>query len=140
MRSRGRIIGLDVGERRIGVAMSDPGGTLASPLTVIDADEASEAIRELVVQYNVERLVVGIPHSLSGALGPQAQTTYRFLERLRERLSLPVDTWDERFSTLAADKALAEAGTKSKKKKGRRDALAAAWVLQGYLDRMRAQE
>ncbi|HEX77859.1 MAG TPA: Holliday junction resolvase RuvX [Dehalococcoidia bacterium] len=133
-------MGLDVGERRIGVALSDPGGILASPLAVIDAHEAAafEAIQALAAQHQVERLVVGMPRSLGGGLGPQAQAIQAFKEKLQARLSLPVDTWDERFSTVAAERILAEAGTKARKRKGLRDAVAAALVLQGYLDGMRA--
>ena len=133
---------LDVGERRIGVALSDPEGILASPMTVIQADEpeAFDTISDLVVQHNVERLVVGIPRSLDGSIGPQAQVTYDFVARLRSRVGVPLDTWDERFSTVAADRAMAEAGTRSKKRKKIRDAVAAAVVLQSYLDRMRTQD
>lgn len=140
MKATGRIMGLDVGERRIGVALSDPQGILATPLDIIDAAEpqALDTIRNLISQYNVQRLVVGMPRSLSGDLGPQAQATLGFIERLKSRISIPVDTWDERLSTVAADRAMAEAGTKARKKKGMRDAVAAALVLQSYLDRLRA--
>ena len=134
------MLGLDIGDKRIGVALGDPEGVLASQLTTIlrKEDEADlEAILELARQHGVERIVVGLPISMDGSLGKQAEKVLTFSRSLAQRAEMPVDSWDERLSTVAADRAMVEAGVKSAKKKARRDSLAAAIMLQAYLDRHR---
>lgn len=134
-----RVLGLDVGDKRIGVAMSDSLGIIANALTVIvrkSEDAALEEITALARQHEVGRIVVGLPRSMDGSLGPQALSVQRFVETLEGHTELPVVTWDERLSTVAAQRALAEAGVKRKKMKKHVDAVAAAFVLQGYLDGM----
>ncbi|HUV51705.1 MAG TPA: Holliday junction resolvase RuvX [Dehalococcoidia bacterium] len=136
-------MGLDIGERRIGVALSDPLGIMASALTVIERttdDAAIKQIVELARQNDVERFVIGLPRSLDGSLGKQAQTVEAFIELLKSHTELPVITWDERFSTVAAERMLLEAGMKRDKRKRHRDAVAAAFILQGYLDRERNRD
>lgn len=138
----GRILGLDVGDRWIGVALSDPEGILASPLTRITrtgAEATIEAILQLVRQYEVKRVVAGLPYSMQGGLGQQAKKVLDFLHELRQHLEIPVETWDERLSTVAAERMMREAGIVRKKKKGKIDAAAAALILQGYLDEMRTE-
>ncbi len=131
-------MGLDVGDRRLGVALSDPEGVLASELTTISSkgEEADlEAILDLARQHGVERIVVGLPLSMDGSIGQQAEKVLAFSRVLTERAHIPVDHWDERLSTVAADRAMMEAGLKLTKRKARRDSLAAAIMLQTYLDR-----
>jgi putative pre-16S rRNA nuclease len=133
-----RILGLDIGEKRIGVALSDPLGIMAGALTVIDrtTDEAAvQQIVDLARQNEVERIVVGMPRSLDGSLGRQAQAVQSFVDLLKKGIDIPVVTWDERLSTVAAERALLETGMKRDKRKKHRDSLAAAFILQGYLDR-----
>lgn len=135
-----RIIGLDVGEKRIGVAMSDPLGILASPLTQINRTgnrTAIEAILELVRQHEVERIIAGMPYSIDGSLGQQAERVGGFLRKLSEHLDIPVETWDERYTTVAAEGKMAEAGIRKDKRKKQIDAAAAALILQEYLDTKR---
>ncbi len=135
-----RSLGLDVGERRTGVAISDAQGLVAFPLSVIDHknDEAAIAdIIRLAQQYQVERIVVGLPYSLDGGLGRQAEKVKAFSERLGRRISIDVQLWDERLSTVAAERSMIEAGTKRGKRKYQRDAVAAAFILQGFLDSSR---
>jgi len=130
-----------VGERRIGAAVSDPDGILAMPLAAVEArseNEALERISALAREHEVERVVVGLPLSLDGSLGPQAQRVKSFADALAERTELPVVTWDERLSTVAAGRALADAGVKRGKRKKRLDSTAASLILQGYLDRQRS--
>jgi putative Holliday junction resolvase len=132
-----RIMGLDIGEKRIGVALSDPLGIIASALTVIERRTDDAAIRQIVElarQSEVERIVIGLPRSLDGSMGRQAQTVQAFIELLKSHTELPIIIWDERLSTVAAEKTLLEAGTKRDKRKRHRDAVAAAFILQGYLD------
>ena len=133
-----RTLGLDVGEKRIGVALSDSEEILATALTVIERksdDAALKSILALAAEHEVERIVVGLPISLDGRLGPQARRVQSFADALNERTVLPVVTWDERFSTSDAERVLMEAGLKRDKRKKRLDSVAAAFILQGYIDR-----
>ncbi len=134
-------LGLDIGEKRIGVAIADPEGLLAIPLTVIErvGEEADlETILALASEHGVRRIVVGLPRSLDGSIGKQAERVLSFSRALSHRTDIPVDTWDERLSTVAAERLLSDAGVKGDKRRARRDAMAAAIILQGYLDRARA--
>jgi len=136
-----RILGLDVGEKWIGVAMSDPSGTLASPLTRISATDLEttiEAICLLASQHEVARIVSGMPYSLDGSLGPQARRVEGFLQKLSQRLDVPIETWDERYSTIDAQQRMIDAGVKKERIRERIDAAAAAIILQEYLDNMRS--
>ena len=130
------ILGLDVGEKRIGVALADE--LLAIPLTVIDraGEEADmERVLALAEEHEVKRIVVGLPRSLDGSIGRQAERVLAFSRVLSESTDVPVDTWDERLSTVAAERLLSDAGVKREKRRARRDAMAAAIILQAYLDR-----
>lgn len=132
-----RVMGLDIGEKRIGVALSDPLGIVASALTVVERktdDYARKEILALARQNDVERIVIGLPRSLDGSLGKQAQSVQHFIELLKVCTQLPIVTWDERLSTVAAERIMIEAGAKREKRKKQRDSLAAAFILQGYLD------
>jgi putative Holliday junction resolvase len=132
-----RLLGLDVGERRVGVAISDPTGTVARPLTTIVRSSRQadfETVSQLVAEHEVEVVIVGLPLSLDGTEGPQARQTRRYAERMAERLAVPVAFWDERYSS-----ALAAEIQSGKRRRGRRtrpgiDATAAAVILQSYLD------
>lgn len=137
-----RVLGLDVGERRIGVAISDPDGRLAVPLQVLErrgVRQDAAALAELAARESAGRVVVGLPVSLSGEEGPQAQAVRRFGDVLAGALSIPVVYWDERLSTVEADRLLAAAGERARRRRGWRDAVAAALVLQAYLDAQRGR-
>ena len=132
-----RILGLDVGERRIGVAIADESVRVALPVTVVERREPPadlDAIARLVQEQGAEAVVIGLPISLNGSLGPQAQTVKAFGQELSARLALPIEYWDERLSSVEAGRRLASAGRRGPKAKARRDAAAAAIILQGYLD------
>ena len=142
-----RSLGLDVGDRKIGVAISDPQGILAIPLTTIKIKDESAAIADiakLAEQYEVERIVVGLPYSLDGSLGQQAEKIRAFTEKLSLRAKrsnlrqIDIQLWDERLSSVAAERLMVEAGTKRDKRKQHLDAMAAAFILQGFLDSLRA--
>ena len=131
------IIALDVGERRVGVAASDPTNTLATPHSVIHRRSKAEdfaAVAQLVVALAAEQVVVGLPLSLSGEMGPQARRVTRYARALAARLDVPVEFHDERYSTATAGALLAESGRKGKVPI---DAAAAAVILQDYLDSQR---
>lgn len=135
----GRTLGLDVGDRWIGVALSDPLGILASPLTRIertDDDAAIEAIAGLVRKHEAKLVVAGLPYSLDGSVGPQAVRVQGFLRRLADSVGVPVETADERLSTVSAVQGMIEAGVSREKRKGMVDAAAAALILQWRLDRL----
>jgi putative Holliday junction resolvase len=139
-----RILALDVGERRVGVAVSDPTGTIARPLHAIKRASRAEdfaAIARLVDEYRAEAVVVGQPLSLDGHAGPQARRVARYAEALAEMLTVPVIPWDERFSTARADEILRETRGERAKRRARAtgeiDAIAAAVILQRYLDSKR---
>jgi putative Holliday junction resolvase len=139
----GRMMGLDVGEKWIGVALSDPCGILASPLTRIDrsgVESPLEAIRRLVSEHEVKLVVAGLPYSMDGHLGQQAERVLDFLQELSESLEVPIETRDERLSTVAASRRMIEGGAKKGSRKERIDAAAAAFILQGYLDQMSVQQ
>jgi putative Holliday junction resolvase len=136
-----RTLGLDVGERRIGVAISDPEERLAVPLRVLErrgGDADARAIAELARREGVGRIVVGLPVSLNGTLGPQARQTQAFVERLRAATDAEVVLYDERLSTAEADRHLRQLGMREREMRSRRDAVAAAIILQAYLDSRRA--
>ena len=129
------ILGLDVGEKRIGVALAE--GLLAIPLTVIDRrveETDMELIMALVEEYRAERIVVGLPRLMNGDIGTQAEEVLSFSGALSQHVDIPVDTWDERLSTVTAERLLIDTGMKRKKRKGKLDAMAAAIILQAYLD------
>jgi putative Holliday junction resolvase len=147
-----RVLALDVGERRIGLAISDPDGRVAVPLDTLERrDEAADlrALADLVEREEIQVVVVGLPLSLDGSVGPQAARTQDFARRLAQVVARPLEMWDERLSTVAAERALAPSGLPDRRRRrggakerrrpprrrqGAQDALAAALVLQSYLD------
>ena len=132
-----RVLCLDVGDRRIGMALSDPTGTLARPIghlvrKNLRADAAQAAHKAKSVDAEV--ILVGMPVSLNGSLGPQAKKVFRFVEELSAGTGLPVETQDERFSTAEAERLMVQAGRSPSRSKGDLDAASAAVILQEYLD------
>lgn len=132
-----RILGLDVGTKTIGVAVSDEMGWTGQGIgtirrTNIRADLAE--LGEYLQQYAVEKIVVGVPRNMNGSIGRAAEQVYFFIEQLREKFPIPIDTWDERLSTVAAERVLLEADMSRGKRKKVIDKVAAALILQGYLD------
>ena len=133
-----RILGIDLGEKRIGIAVSDPMGITALPVIVIKSAGASEdieKIKEIAAKYGeVSEIIIGLPKTLKGKIGIEAEKALRFKELLEEKTSIPVKTWDERFTTKEAERTLIEAGLRREKRKNVIDRIAAAYLLQGYLD------
>ncbi|RLA85409.1 MAG: Holliday junction resolvase RuvX [Deltaproteobacteria bacterium] len=134
-----RIMGLDVGEKRIGVALSDQMGIIAQGLEVIErkGSETLKRLREIALRYDVQEVVIGLPLRADGSLGVQAQKVMAFAEELKAVLGLPVRLWDERFSTQQAERILLQADQSRRKRRRVRDKLAAAIILQGYLEARR---
>jgi putative Holliday junction resolvase len=136
-----RYLGLDVGAARIGVALSDETATLASALLTlprVGPRRDVKAVASLVREHGAGTVVVGLPLRLDGTAGSQAEKVEAFAASLRRSLDVPVVTWDERLTSVAADELLAEAGIRRRARKSRIDKAAAALILQGYLDSGRA--
>ena len=132
-----RCLGLDIGDKKIGVALSEPQGILASPLTIIKRSEEKidiEAILSIVDQNQVGQIIAGLPYSMDGSIGSQAEKVQAFVHELSSHSKVPVDFRDERLSTVSAKRLLREIG---KRKKTEDDAIAAALILQSYLDEAR---
>jgi putative holliday junction resolvase len=134
-----RALGLDVGERRIGIAVSDPDGRLALPVRTYERRGRGDAaaIAEVARAEAAEVIVVGLPLSMDGHRGAQAEAAAGFADELRAAGPLEVVLWDERLSSLEADQHLRASGRRGRQAKGLRDAIAAAIVLQAYLDSRR---
>jgi putative Holliday junction resolvase len=132
-----RVLGLDLGSRRVGVAVSDPDGRIAQPLLQFEPRgrrDLVETAARLAAEHGAERIVVGLPTRLDGTAGRQAARTRAAVEALRQVAGVPVAVWDERFSTKRADRSLREAGLAPGRRRARRDMVAATLILQAYLD------
>ena len=136
-----RVLGVDFGRVRIGLAISDELQLLAHPLeTIAFGNKAVARIAEVVREKNVECVVVGVPKLMSGVAGTAANEVMAFAEKLRAALSCEVVAWDERLTTVAAERALREAGKKTRATRSYVDQVAAQMILQGFLDRQRERE
>lgn len=132
-----RLLALDVGDKRIGVAMCDPDGILASPLTTIirqTNDKSLDEILQIAQENEVAEIVVGIPYSMSGRVGPQTRITMDYADSLAKQTEIPIRRVDERLSSVQAERMIREGGGKPSQDKGKIDAVAAAIILQAYLD------
>lgn len=135
-----RIMGLDYGSKTVGVAISDPLLITAQGIEIIRRKEENKLrqtlarIEELIQEYQVEQIVLGLPKNMNDTTGPRAMVTLEFKEKLERRTGLPVHTWDERLTTVAADRAMEEAGIRRENRKEYVDKIAAVFILQGYLD------
>jgi putative Holliday junction resolvase len=135
-----RAMGLDVGDRKIGVALSDPSEILASPLKTIIRVSDDAAIREivsLVKKNTISKIVVGLPYSLNGSIGPQAEKVLSFTRQIAQVTDVEIVMQDERLTSVSANQKLREAGKKGSKLKNEMDAAAATVILQSYLDEVR---
>jgi putative holliday junction resolvase len=135
-----RTMGLDIGSRTIGVAISDELEITAQGLKTIRRKSSSDDLRELtgiIRQFDIKKIVVGLPKNMDGSIGKQAETVFRWIKSCQEKIALPIVTWDERLSTIGASRILLEADLSRQKRKGVIDKLAAVLILQGYLDHTR---
>ena len=135
-----RIMGLDFGAKTVGVAISDPLLATAQGIEIIRRKDENKLrqtlarIEELILAYQVEEIVLGLPKNMNDTLGARVELTNEFKEKLERRTGLPVHMWDERLTTVAADKAMMEAGIRRENRKEYVDKIAAVFILQGYLD------
>ena len=141
-----RILGLDYGSKTVGVALSDPLGLTAQALETIWRKQENKLrqtlarIEELIKEYQVETIVVGYPKNMNNTVGERAEKALEFKEKLESRTGLPVVMWDERLTTLEANRTLMEAGVRRENRKQYLDGLAAVFILQGYLDYLRLNQ
>ena len=132
-----RTLGIDYGRKRLGLALSDEDGILASPLSVYqrrDIDRDLAFLADLVVEKGVRRIILGLPRNMDGSLGEMAQEVLAFVAVLKEKTDLPVDTFDERLTSAEAERVLIQADLSRRRRKNLRDSLAAVLILQGYLE------
>jgi putative Holliday junction resolvase len=138
-----RALGIDLGERRIGIALSDSAGTLATPYEVVprsgDRARDHQRLADLAEETGAEVVVVGLPLSLDGTRGPSAIRVEAEVEELRRRLDAPVETWDERLSTVEAERRLRSAGVRGRRRRHVVDQVAATVILQSWLDATRSR-
>ena len=133
-----RILGIDYGDARTGIAVSDPMGWTAQGLSTLsekDPKRAAEKVAEIAKQYGAEKIVLGLPKNMDGTEGFRTQATKNFAALLAEICPLPIEFWDERLSTVAAQRTLNETNVRGKKRKQVLDTVAATYILQGYLDK-----
>ena len=134
-----RVLGLDVGTKTIGVAVSDEMGWTAQGIETIKiADEQMEQsyprLKQIIDEYSVEKIVVGLPKNMNGTIGPRGEACIEFADNVKEKLNIETMMWDERLSTMAAERVLLSADVSRKKRKKVIDKMAAVMILQGYLD------
>ena len=135
-----RILALDFGEKTIGVAVSDPFGWTAQGLEIIkrkqeeNLKESIARLGEIIKEYSVEKIVLGYPKNMNNTIGERCEKTEAFKKRLEKSFNLPIILWDERLSTMGAERSLLEADLSRKKRKNVIDKMAAVFILQGFLD------
>jgi len=132
-----RIMAIDWGKVRLGIAMSDPMGMIASPMPFIKRKDAVHDLKEILriaEENEVAEIIIGMPLDIKGQVGKTAELVKKFMEEIESNFDGPVHAVDERYSSQAADRSLLEAGMRRNKRKGVRDGVAAAWILQGFLD------
>jgi putative Holliday junction resolvase len=136
-----RVLGIDLGGAHTGLALSDELQLLAHPLETIEANSMEalvRRVRRIVAEKDVDAVVIGLPRHMNGELGESAKRAQKFAAKLRALIACEVVTWDERLSSVAAERALREAGKNTRQIRGIRDQVAAQIILQGYLDRLNA--
>lgn len=142
MAAAARILGIDFGTKRIGLALSDPLGFTAQGLETLAVQNKQKTLEHLIKlcsDLKVDEVVVGLPINMNGSLGPKAEETKRWVEKLKSALSIPVNTWDERLTSREADRFMIEAGMSRARQKEESDRLAATLILQNYLESKRSR-
>ncbi|MFP7297532.1 Holliday junction resolvase RuvX [Neobacillus niacini] len=134
-----RIMGLDVGSKTVGIAISDELGWTAQGLKTLKIDEEKnkfgfEEIGQLIEEYGISKVVIGLPKNMNGSIGPRGEAIKRYAEQIENQFSVSTILWDERLTTMAAERVLLEADVSRKKRKKVIDKMAAVMILQGYLD------
>ncbi|MCM1990870.1 Holliday junction resolvase RuvX [Oceanirhabdus seepicola] len=135
-----RVLGLDIGDRTIGIAVSDPLGLTAQGITTIRRKSIQydmQELKKIIDEYSPTVLVCGLPKNMNGTIGEQGEKAIEFSEKLKEEFNIEIEMWDERLTSKAANRIMIEADFSRKKRKGLVDKIAATYILQGYLDKIR---
>lgn len=138
-----KILAIDYGQKRLGFAISDPSETIASAIACLEKGKGRDeldCVAQLVERNGAEEVVVGLPKNMDNTVGETGQLALDFATRLRDRLQVPVATWDERLTTVQGERAMLEAGLTRRKRKARIDKIAAQLLLQNYLDARKSQK
>jgi putative Holliday junction resolvase len=133
-----RVLAIDHGSKRVGLALSDETGTIAQPLQFLSAEPGAtllDRLKQIVDERKVEEIIVGLPRNMNGTYGLAAEKVREFVASLKQVLTVPIRTWDERLTTVQANRFLIDSGMRREKRKERVDQTAAAILLQSYLDR-----
>jgi putative Holliday junction resolvase len=132
-----RVLALDHGTKRVGLAISDEMGMIAQPLTFLPAEPIArlfEGVKKVIAEKNVEQILVGIPRNMDGSYGPAAEKARKFIEQLKGTVTIPIRTWDERLTSAQANRDMIQGGLRREERKLKADQTAAAILLQSYLD------
>jgi putative Holliday junction resolvase len=133
----GRLLGIDYGQKRVGLALSDPAKIICSPHGTIQRKDDEDVVRQVVAlcaEKEVERIIVGLPLNMNGSNSESTDKAEAFAEKLRQAAPVPVEMWDERLSSVSAERLLIDAGTSRQKRKGMVDRIAAQIILQNYME------
>jgi len=134
MNEEKRILGIDYGTKRVGFAISDPLYLIATPLATVDRKKVVEKIGEILKDFSLLKIIVGYPLRTDGRKGKRAEAVEKFVSVIKERFQIEVELWDERYSTVEAERIMRDSGEKPSREKGKVDKIAAAVILQSYLD------
>ncbi len=135
-----RVLGIDYGDSRTGIAISDPMGWTAQGLETIAGKGKKKVVGhiiEIIEEYDVDKIVIGLPKNMNGTVGERGELTLAFIEKLKKKTDIAIIQWDERLTTVAAHRTLNETNVRGKKRKAIVDTVAATYILQGYLDSVR---
>jgi len=138
-----RILGLDIGRKRIGVALSDELGITAQGLKTIERtseDQSLKEIKGIVTEFNIKEIIAGLPLNMNGTKGPGTDEVVKFTDKLKEMIDRPVKMWDERLTTMEAERLLISSDISRKKRKGKKDRIAAQLILQSYLSYRKSKD
>ena len=135
-----RILGIDYGQKRIGIAISDPLRLIAYPLETVERKRIEDSIRRILEKYSIEYVVIGYPLRTDGKLGEREEEVKSFAEKIKEKFNINTKLWDERYTTIEAERIIRDIGKKPSRDKGRVDRVAASLILQSYLDYLKKNE
>ena len=140
MNEEERILGIDFGKKRVGIAISDPLCMIAMPLETVERKKIEEGIKEILERFLVKRIIIGYPLRTNGKKGKRAEEVEKFAEKIKEKFNIEIELWDERYSTLQAERIMKEMNRKPSREKERVDRIAASLILQSYLDSLGEKE
>ena len=135
-----RILGIDYGQKRIGIAISDPLRLIAYPLETVERKRIEDSIRRILEKYSIEYVIIGYPLRTDGKLGKRGEEVKSFAEKIKEKFNINIKLWDERYTTIEAERIIRDIGKKPSRDKGRVDRVAASLILQSYLDYLKRNE